>query len=113
MLCDKCQEREATIFTTCVISGSPIEKINLCAECFANSEQTLADEIAAAFQGGCCYCGDKPQCGIPDLDSQKMRMACNRCSDEYYSFLRLKIPGLGQPLATQAKLIAMQDLPAI
>jgi protein-arginine kinase activator protein McsA len=57
MLCDKCHEREATVFLTSVDDGVS-KKSNLCVECGKASGWALESGNEEAIQLGICqYCG--------------------------------------------------------
>lgn len=102
MLCDKCQQREATchVINFTAPDGDAPGMSNLCSECFESSSPvSFTQEVATALQGACCYCGGKPVNVGPDLSaalSGKHIMAalCGPCSSEFYRVLALKLPGL-------------------
>jgi protein-arginine kinase activator protein McsA len=129
MLCDKCQIREATVhFTTC--SSPAVEKPkhdDLCQECFEASDLAAASGVPTDFQAvvqsGCRYCGGEFHSGGFDLLAllggvRRMSVMCKPCAEEYFGFLRLKLPGLGDHCTKEqtALLVASAkagDFPAI
>jgi hypothetical protein len=109
MLCDKCQQREATHhvhhFTShcdetgraTTADGSPAMS-NLCNECFGDSSPS-AREIKAAWAAGCFYCGGEPIMTAPDLSAaprneQKTTVLCEPCSGEFFRCAGIKFPGM-------------------
>jgi hypothetical protein len=112
MLCDNCHEREATCFSTkCtqVASGDVIssDTVNLCKECFEAADPATSHEISSAWQAGCRYCGGEPHCSSPDLSAGiqgplKICALCESCSTEFYRYVNVKIPWLGNPEAMPA-----------
>jgi hypothetical protein len=130
MLCDKCQKREATVhhthFTsvqgndvTCVAGDDPKEG-NLCQECYEASNPTEAQEVARATAAGCQYCGGTPYSGGPDSLAKlsgagRWRFLCQRCTNEYYGFLRRKMPGFRSTNVTKEQIdeIRKHDFPAV
>lgn len=102
MLCDICLTNEATNHEThCTnTSGDVPKERHLCDECFEASNPTEVRDLAQSLQAGCRYCGGEA-CG-GGFDSlallggvRKMSFLCKSCSQEYYGFLDLKLPGLG------------------
>jgi hypothetical protein len=119
MLCNICQEREATVHTT-IISGDVLRKGDLCEECFKASNPTQAHELTTALKAGCQYCGGEPFTGSGhSLDglsgTMKPSFMCKPCAQEYSRLLRLKMPGFGSDTLTkeQAAKLAQYDFPAI
>ena len=106
MLCEKCQQREATCHMT--FASGNIDEVpttaDLCGECFEASSP-LAREALAELRAGCCYCGGEPYCSCIDLSvalhrGPKTRVLCNPCSKEFYRVMRLKVPGMGRGIIT-------------
>jgi protein-arginine kinase activator protein McsA len=100
MLCDMCQEREATIHSTHIVGGVQRQR-NLCNYCFEASKPAEACDLATALQAGCRYCGGEPHGGGGDPISgfrgaRKMSFMCKACAEEYYGFLRQTWPGFGE-----------------
>ena len=115
MLCDSCQEREATVHTThCSnIAGDVPRQQHLCGECFEASNPTQARELAEALQAGCRYCGGEPYSGgnhSPGGLSGTMKLSfkCKPCAEEYFRFLRQKLPGFGEPDITTGQIAEMR-----
>lgn len=122
MLCDLCQEREATVHTMrCTnIAGDVPKQQHLCDECFDASNPTQARELTRAFQAGCRYCGGEPYGGGGDplamlSGTHKMSFMCKPCTEEYFRFLRLRMPGFGSYTITKEQVakIKTYDIPAI
>ena len=116
MLCDKCQIREASVH--CTICTSPAveepKKMDLCQECFEASGLEGAATLPAALQAGCRYCGGEAYGGGFDSLAllggvRKMSFMCKSCSDEYHGFLRLKLPGFGDPHLTKEQMAILMD----
>ncbi|HEY3900545.1 MAG TPA: Minf_1886 family protein [Chthoniobacter sp.] len=64
MLCERCQEREATVFHTfCTCDSTTGETTttqrNLCEDCTEIEEPGLRSRMAAELAKGCAYCGRK------------------------------------------------------
>ncbi len=83
--------------------------MDLCQECFEASGVEGAAELPAALQAGCRFCGGEAYGGGIDslamLDGiRKVSFMCKSCSDEYYGFLRLKLPGFGDPNLTKEQM---------
>jgi protein-arginine kinase activator protein McsA len=119
MLCDMCQKRDATIHTT-KISGDVLKKSDLCDECFETSKPTDASNLAAALKAGCRYCGGEPytgsgNSGVTVNGAIKLSFMCKPCAEEYFRFLRLKMPGFGSAALTkeQAAKLAKHNCAAI
>jgi len=102
MLCDKCQQREATcyVFSFTFPAGEAPATSNLCSECFeASSPASHTQKVVAALRACCCYCGGEPVNTGPDLSAalsgkHKTAGLCGPCSHEFYRLVALKLPGL-------------------
>jgi protein-arginine kinase activator protein McsA len=108
MLCDICQEREATIHTTHIVDDV-LRHGNLCDKCFEASKPAEARDLATALQAGCRYCGGEPYGGgdhpIARLSGvRKVSFMCKPCTEEYYRFLRQKWPGFGETTITSEQI---------
>jgi len=100
MLCEKCQQRDATCHITVATSNSDEEPTtaDLCSECFAASNP-IGREVAAELRAGCCYCGGESYCACPDLPvalqgGHKTRAICNLCWQEFNRVMQMKVPGM-------------------
>jgi len=116
MLCEKCQQREATCHITNVTSGSDEAPTtsDLCSECFEASSPAARD-LAAEIQAGCCYCGGESFCACPDLAAalaggHRTRAICKLCWQEFDRVMSSKIPSLGRGSITPKE---AANLPAI
>ena len=116
MLCEKCQQREATYHVTNVTSGSDDAPTtsDLCRECFEASSPA-ARELAIELQAGCCYCGGEPFCACPDLPAalssgHRTRAICRLCWQEFSRVMSLKLPGMARGSITPEQ---AASLPAI
>ena len=118
MLCGICHEREATIHNT-IIHGDAMKKSDFCEQCFEASKPTEARELAAALQAGCKYCGGEPWSGrgniSPLSDASKMSFMCKPCTEEFFRFLREKLPGFGGETITPERIAKFRkaDVPGI
>src|ERR1700722_552140 len=94
MLCDKCQQREATnhVFNFSNTAGDVPTTNNLCNEC-SEPSSPRDREMASAWQTGCSYCGGQP---FSSHGGQKFTVLCRRCSQEYYRFIKHRLPRLGE-----------------
>jgi protein-arginine kinase activator protein McsA len=97
MLCEICQEREATVHTT-QIAGDVQKVRNLCDTCFQAAEPAQARGLAEALQAGCRYCGGEPYVGggshVPGSSGvREISFMCRPCTEEYYRFLDQRVPG--------------------
>jgi protein-arginine kinase activator protein McsA len=118
MLCDICQEREATNHATQIV-GDVLTHSNLCNKCFEDSKPTEARDLATALQAGCRYCGGEPYSGGYDPIAllsgiYKISFMCKLCTEERSRFLRQKHPGFGEATVTKeqiAKILASRSSP--
>ena len=124
MLCEKCNQREATIHITEVTigAGGVSKKTNLCSECSESSGGP--DEVrglAAAWKNARCrHCGGEPSSGGHDPIAglrgiRTMSFMCKSCAEEYHRFLRQKWPGFGDVTITDEQIAAIHatDKPAV
>jgi protein-arginine kinase activator protein McsA len=111
MLCEKCQQREAThhefnVTVNCdergvVPSASDTHtEGHLCDECYETSSP-FAREVTAAWEAGCVYCGGEPIMTAPNLSSalleeDKIVVLCERCGQEFFRCMNVKFPGLAE-----------------
>jgi hypothetical protein len=119
MLCEICQKRKATVHTT-IMSGAVLKQSDFCGECFETSKPSEAGALATALQSGCRYCGGQPYSGSGhSLTAMSgignLSFMCKPCAEEYFRFLRLRMPGFGSDTLTkeQAAKLAKYDLAAI
>lgn len=119
MLCEICQEREATIHTTHIVDDVP-KPSNFCDKCFEAFKPNQARGLAGALQAGCRYCGGVPAGGGPDPIARirgirKVSFMCKACATELSRFLSQKVPGWREETITpeQAAKIHTLDVPAI
>ncbi len=102
MLCEKCHERKATVFTTQIVDGVS-NTSQLCEEC-ALATGILpwdAETAAAAKNASCTYCGGTPCVPCRNglfkvLGIESENFACMNCHQEIvqFAFRQLKIkPG--------------------
>jgi len=98
--------------------------MDLCQECFEASGLEGAADLPAVLQAGCRFCGGEAYGGGFDSLAllggvRKMSFMCKPCSDEYYGFLRLKLPGFGDGDLTEEQMAMLVaefkscDFPAI
>jgi hypothetical protein len=94
MLCERCQQREATVFSTHIIFGETTTN-NLCEQCFAASPiEPLPGLPFPSLDGASCfYCG-APADGASLNDAyafasrqQRFHFTCHRCGQISNSFL--------------------------
>jgi protein-arginine kinase activator protein McsA len=78
MLCERCNERQATVFCTSIIEGEASQR-NLCQECFQNHCPAEFAQAMARLEAGCSYCGTK--CGAS---------ICPSCLAELRRVMQLK-----------------------
>ena len=109
MLCERCNQREATVHTT-TVAGDNTKTVNLCAECFEGTDP----DMVSHFQEGCHYCGGEFNCTAPDLSAasfgkQKLWALCSRCAEEYYGYYNRKLPGLGAAKLTPEHVSQLPD----
>ena len=85
MLCERCHEQEATIFSTfCHCSSDPDQESttttrNLCAECHEIENPGAAARMAAQLEAGCRFCAKKVGATI-----------CEPCAPEMLRYLQEK-----------------------
>jgi hypothetical protein len=116
MLCDICRKREATSHEThCTnIAGDVPTERHLCDECFEASNPTQARELAKALQAGCRYCGGEPYTGsgschsLAELSTTKLSFMCKPCAEEYFRFVRQRLPSFGDPDITNEQAAELQ-----
>ncbi len=80
------------------IAGDVQKTRDLCEQCFQAIEPARAGDLAAALKAGCRYCGGEPYAGgrsplAGPTGVRGITFMCEPCSEEYYRFLDLKIPG--------------------
>jgi hypothetical protein len=102
------------------IVGDVPKQRHLCEECFEASNPTQAHELTTALKAGCRYCGGEPYTGSGhSLDglsgTMKLSFMCKPCAEEYFGFLRLKMPGFGSDTLTKEQVakLAKYDKAAI
>jgi uncharacterized repeat protein (TIGR04138 family) len=82
MLCERCKQRQATVFMTAIIGGE-MSKTNLCQECFESEHPDAAAQadaqLEAQLESGCRYCGRQCRATL-----------CRRCAVEYQRIMKLK-----------------------
>ena len=115
MLCEICHQREATCHLNTIKDGEVTSR-DLCDECFATSNPSQAHELATALKAGCRYCGGEPfsesghsLSGLSGI--RNLSFMCKACAEEYFRFLRQKMPGFGSDTLTeeQAATLAKYD----
>ena len=115
MLCERCQDREASCHSTTVSEGTTTS-IALCEECFQSSAEPAAREFFAAAKGARCrYYGGPPCCGGMDsfetlVESQQMNFLCMRCFNEFSRFCQQQLEHLPQDLPQQEQMVAIRAL---
>jgi hypothetical protein len=88
------------------MSGDVLKRSDFCEECFETSKPSELGSFTTALQAGCRYCGGEPYTGSShSLDgltsTMMMSFMCKPCADEYFSFLRQKMPGFGSDTLTK------------
>lgn len=119
MLCEKCQEREATVHMTRIINGV-MTNSNLCTECTEASPAAHDREAAAwmrelateAKTKNCKYCGDQPCVPSPDFTAiiageQRHTFLCVPCSKELQRLIQQELPNIDQSTSQQKDISAM------
>ena len=115
MLCEKCQERDATFHTTTII-GDVSKTTDLCRECFESSGASFAKGLAQSLHGTRCqYCGAPATIGTMDhlalgTGEQHMMRFCNACSTEFNGYTMLALKQCPEGLSQQEQLEAMRQL---
>ena len=98
MLCEICQQREATVHET-QIAGDVLKSRNLCEPCYQATEPAQATNLGEALKSGCRYCGGEPYSGggssLPGRAGE-ISFMCKPCTEEYCRFLDSKIPGFNE-----------------
>lgn len=121
MKCELCHEREATIHSTYVVEEA-LTHVDLCGDCFEASAPLGARELQKGLQTGCRYCGGKPYCGSGYFHGTTDAFVgpgsgfmCKLCADEYFRYLRQKVPGFGDPDPTTEQIaeIASHDMSSV
>ena len=102
--------------------------MDFCEECFEASDfkekRELPVDFQAALRAGCRYCGGEAHAGGLDPLAlvggvRKMSIMCAPCAKEYNGYLRLKLPGFGDPDLTKEQMavfvasLKSGDFPAI
>ena len=96
MLCDNCQQREATHCVNTVVDGVVTTK-DLCAQCHAASSTEARDFIGQAENARCEYCGDGPCGGGTDFLAlgtgvSKLKFMCMPCTLEHDRYVSGLLP---------------------
>lgn len=121
-LCEKCQERDATVYTTTIIHGV-MTTGSLCTECSEAAPAAhdryvaglLRDLAAEAKTRSCKYCNSQP-C-VPTMDllasfsgEQHHIFLCVPCSKEFARFFQQEFPVTMQITSPQERLAAWRTL---
>ena len=113
MLCEKCQEREATCHIT-TIDGGISKSRDLCSECCEAGSPEAREFAAAQREARCEYCGGQTCAGGTDFLAlvtgvQKMKFMCMPCSMEHNRYIRQRIPDASE-LSQQEQFAALRTL---
>jgi protein-arginine kinase activator protein McsA len=104
MLCQQCQQREATNHITS-IRDDVQEFRDLCNECLESSDTPVRDIAASMRDARCTFCGAPAKVGSMDslslcVGEQRTTHFCFRCSEEHHRFtiaaLEQVLDGLSQ-----------------
>jgi len=94
MLCNKCQEREATIHITSIVDNVS-ESHNMCEECYQAVSPGAEGLVVEARLAPCHYCGGPPFMGGPDIlaistgmGAQQTKFMCRPCHQEFHRYIR-------------------------
>src|SRR5215831_16886528 len=92
MLCERCQQDEATWHYTIIGEDGKMKSQHLCADC-SRTGLPDAEELRAAAPGmRCHYCGDQACVGGVDLfafatGEAEYKYLCARCLSEYSRYV--------------------------
>ena len=113
MLCEICHQREATCHINTIKDGVVTSR-DLCDDCFAASNPTQAHELTTALKAGCRYCGGEPYTGsgsghsLAELSTTKLSFMCKPCAEEYFRFVRQRLPSFGDPDITNGQIAELR-----
>jgi len=110
MLCEKCQEHEATCHIT-TIEGGISKSRDLCSECYEAGSPEAREFAAAQRKARCEYCGGQPCAGGTDFLAlvtgvQKMKFMCMPCSMEHNRYIQQQLQQDASGLSQQEQLAA-------
>lgn len=115
VLCEKCQENEATVHLT-MVGDRLSQSKDLCEECYEATSPQFRALSAAQKDARCEYCGAQPCIYGSDILAlatgvQKLKFMCTPCSIEYNRYIQDSLlgspPGLSQ--REQVELIRKLD----
>jgi protein-arginine kinase activator protein McsA len=115
MLCQKCQQREATCHTTAV-SGDVAQRSDLCEACFNESASSEIREMTKATRDAHCqYCGGSPCCGGTDtlamiLGIHQMNFMCMSCAMEHNRFIRAQSEHCSQDSSQEEQMATIKNI---
>ena len=108
MLCEKCQEREATCHRY-KICGDSTTVTNLCSECDEAGSPEARAIAEAGRKARCEYCGGQPCFGGPDMFAmmtgvEKLKFMCMPCSSEFQRYIQQQLQPDASDLSTPDEL---------
>jgi protein-arginine kinase activator protein McsA len=112
MLCEKCQEREATCFVHAIADGVSKSR-DLCNECFEAESPEAKEHASVMSAARCQYCCGQPCAGGTDILAlitgvQQMKYLCMTCSLEHGRFVQQQLKSASLNLSQQEQLAAIR-----
>jgi protein-arginine kinase activator protein McsA len=114
MLCEKCNERDATVHSINIVKGVS-KKVDLCDECFEASSPEGKEFASTMHDANCEYCGGQPCAGGTDVLAlgvgiQQMKFMCMPCSMEYNRYIQQELQQISENLPQQEQLALLGKL---
>lgn len=113
MLCNICNQREATIHVTTIVGESMVRR-DLCSECQGKVSPEDGEFEETQRHARCEYCGGQPCAGGTDfmaltLGVQKLKFMCMRCSTEYARFVGELLSQCVRPEQPEDQLVLIEQ----
>ena len=114
MLCQKCGQREATVYVTTII-GDKMQKEDLCATCFEVAKKPEAEVAVRVEHERCDFCGDMAEFDFEDpiaisVYLHHTKNMCYKCLQEYSRFVSVGIERIPTQNPESEQLKAFQQL---
>jgi protein-arginine kinase activator protein McsA len=114
MLCEKCQQNEATCHII-TIEGDVSESKDLCSECYEASSPEAGELASAQREAQCEYCGGQPCAGGIDFLAmatgvQKFTFMCMPCTMEHNRYIRERLLPEASALSQHEQLAMLRTL---
>lgn len=114
MLCNSCQQRQATCHITEIVDGVEQAR-DLCSECWEASSPIAEELVEAQRNARCEYCGGQPCAGGTDFLAiltgvQKQKWMCMPCSTEHDRFVQERMQHADSGWSQQRQIAWFREL---